>query len=385
MTFLEDAEKDNINKNDAEKDSVNKDNAEKDNGVKDKVKKRSWGKIILAVITLVIMGVVFYAFFTDITTPGKLVELLESLQPWWIAAAVAAVFLSWMAEAKILQMFINRLYRHSSFLYSFRITMIGQLYNAITPFSTGGQPAQFYHLAKDGHDAGDAASVQALRFIIYQITLVTYCLIMLIWRLAFFREHLSGLVWLTLIGFIAHAAVIVGLILFTKSPRLTGAILRKCVAFLRKIRLVRRDDLVDKIEKQLEVFHDSLNLIDNNLKLKVRAYVLSAVQLTLLFTVPYFIYRSFGLNEAFPPDMLAAMVLANLVYSFVPLPGAAGAAEGSFVLFFNMFFKSFTVPAMLVWRIITYYFCIIFGGIALFFSTHKRPVRRRGRRKAADH
>ncbi|MCL1853782.1 MAG: flippase-like domain-containing protein [Peptococcaceae bacterium] len=349
----------------------------------DKHKKLSKSKVILALITLMIMAGIFYIFFTDILTPGKLVELLESLRPWWIAGAVMAMFLCWLIEAKVLQVFLKRLYHSSGFLYSLRIIMIGQLYNAITPFSTGGQPMQFYHLTKDGYDGGDAASIQAQKFIIYQITLVVYCLVMLIWRLAFFKAQLSGLALLTLIGFSVHAAVIVGLIMFAKNRTLTDAILRKGVALLRRLRLVRKDDLVDRVEKQLGIFHDSLHLLDHNLKLKVQAYVLSAVQLTLFFMIPYFIYRSFGLNGALPADMLAAMVLAHLVYSFVPLPGAAGAAEGSFVLFFNMFFASFTIPAMLVWRIITYYFCMAFGGVTLLFSSRRAAKVVKGSRDIA--
>jgi uncharacterized protein (TIRG00374 family) len=348
-------------------------------------KKRSWGKSILALITFAVAGFVFYIFITELATQGLMIDVLRSLRPGWICAAVFCMFLYWLVEGKILHLFIRRLYRRSSYLYSFRITMIGQLYNAITPFSSGGQPMQFYYLTKDGYDPGDAASIQALKFIIYQITLVLYCLIMLIWRLAFFKTYLSSWALLTLVGFFIHAAVIVALIFFAKSPAVTSLFLQKGASFLRKIKLIRIEDLAEKIEKQLKIFHESLNLIDRNIKLRIYAYTLSALQLSLLFIIPYLIYRSLGLQGASPADMLAAQVLANLVYSFAPIPGAVGAAEGSFYLFFNIeafAWGSFLVPAILLWRIITYYFCIIFGGIALFFSGHKRPVKRWRRRDA---
>ena len=55
---------------------------------------------------------------------------------------------------------------------------------------------------------------------------------------------------------------------------------------------------------------------------------------------------------------LCACVLG--VSCMVPLPGAAGASEGSFYVFFSMFFTSATIkPATLLWRIITYYSVIL--------------------------
>ena len=45
-----------------------------------------------------------------------------------------------------------------------------------------------------------------------------------------------------------------------------------------------------------------------------------------------------------------------MVSAFVPLPGASGGAEGSFILFFRTFFTDGTiVPAMDAWRTISYY------------------------------
>ena len=62
-------------------------------------------------------------------------------------------------------------------------------------------------------------------------------------------------------------------------------------------------------------------------------------------------------------NMLAAQTLVMLIVSITPLPGGAGGAEGGFLLFFTMFFKENILPGVLLWRIITYYSCILIGSI----------------------
>lgn len=65
--------------------------------------------------------------------------------------------------------------------------------------------------------------------------------------------------------------------------------------------------------------------------------------------------------------MMAAQAYVSMVSAFVPLPGASGGAEGSFVLFFSAFFQNSTViPAMVIWRTCTYYLNIQVGGICAY-------------------
>jgi uncharacterized protein (TIRG00374 family) len=51
-----------------------------------------------------------------------------------------------------------------------------------------------------------------------------------------------------------------------------------------------------------------------------------------------------------------------MITSFVPVPGASGAAEGGFYLFFKNFFSPSTLAgAVIMWRIMTYYMNIFIG------------------------
>ena len=67
-----------------------------------------------------------------------------------------------------------------------------------------------------------------------------------------------------------------------------------------------------------------------------------------------------------------------MISSFVPLPGAAGGAEYSFHTFFAPFFAPYGISvnlAMLLWRLITFYFPILAGSCFLFFGPNKDKIR----------
>ena len=51
--------------------------------------------------------------------------------------------------------------------------------------------------------------------------------------------------------------------------------------------------------------------------------------------VPLCLYRAFGLSGWAPADLFTLQLLLFIAAAFVPLPGAAGAQEGGFYLFFR--------------------------------------------------
>ena len=61
--------------------------------------------------------------------------------------------------------------------------------------------------------------------------------------------------------------------------------------------------------------------------------------------------------------------------SITPLPGASGAQEGGFYLFFGAYFpQNIIFAAMFVWRFVTYYLSIICGFIGVLIDSARKPV-----------
>ena len=91
--------------------------------------------------------------------------------------------------------------------------------------------------------------------------------------------------------------------------------------------------------------------------------LLTVVQLTAFFLVPYCVLMALGVGGLSVADVVASAAFILMISSFVPLPGASGGAEGSFYVFFQMFFKSSgsVSVAILLWRMFTFYLPIVVG------------------------
>ncbi|MGI6193147.1 MAG: lysylphosphatidylglycerol synthase transmembrane domain-containing protein, partial [Christensenellales bacterium] len=96
------------------------------------------------------------------------------------------------------------------------------------------------------------------------------------------------------------------------------------------------------------------------------SYFLTFLQLCCYFLIPYCVYRAFGLVGAPVFMMVSAAAYVYMISSFMPLPGGSGAAESSFYMLFLLFFSNSVIaPAMLLWRTITYYSCLIAGAATM--------------------
>ena len=59
--------------------------------------------------------------------------------------------------------------------------------------------------------------------------------------------------------------------------------------------------------------------------------------------------------------------------SYTPLPGASGAQEGGFLLYFQGIFRDGTIGlGLLIWRFFTYYLWLITGVIAVLTTIKKK-------------
>jgi hypothetical protein len=330
--------------------------------------KKNW--FMLA--TLSISAVILFVFLISNNGLETLAEIIAKLEVGWLIVALLSVAACWMLEGYVLHLIIQHVWKDKSWDYkkSYNIGMSGLLYSAITPSATGGQPMQVYAMHNMGINTGTACSAIAVKTLTYQIVMVLYALIMVVTKLKYFQTNVSNFSFITVIGIICNSIFIALVFLFMVSEKITDRILRWGLRMGCRMKICRKpEERYEKIHSQLELFHDASKVMGKSAKLYLTAAMLTAVQITLNSLIPFFIYRSFGLRGAHVSTMIAAQVFVSMVSAFVPLPGSSGGAEACFYIFFGPYFKNTIWAGVFLWRVLTYYFNILFGAISAYWDS----------------
>ncbi|MCR1902057.1 lysylphosphatidylglycerol synthase transmembrane domain-containing protein [Ligilactobacillus apodemi] len=329
-------------------------------------------KIALALMLLLGIGIFIYSVRG--VSYRALVDDIHNLHWGWIVVAFLCMGLSILCEAIVVKRLLKRQFPDFSLKDSLRIPLIEALFNGITPFSSGGQPAQLFALVQSGVDAGRATSILLMKFVVYQSMIVINFIVCLFLGFHLIADKLHVMGILLLFGFVIHLAVIIGLLLimywynFTK--KLTKLCLKPFKRFLAPARYERYDKMIN--EKIDNFYRESLTMKDNY-KLLFQISLITLVQLFFYYIIPYFILLALRVDHVSLVTVMTLHVLIVMIISLFPIPGGAGGAEYSFSLIFSTFVDSGSklVLAMLIWRIITYYFGMFGGMVALVISPRK--------------
>ena len=323
-----------------------------------KKKKKISGKTLLNLFVLVFSVAMLAYFGLSENGLADLFKRSANFQIGWIITAVVCYFMYIFLDGVVIKMFVASSSPGYSLGKGFKIAMLGQFFSCITPMATGGQPMQVYAMSKQGVKPAQGTSALIQKFFVSQTTLTAYSLLAILVRFGYFKDALSGVMWgMAFIGFGAQAVVIIAILLFSFNRKFTLAVISFFIRLVGKMHLLKNpEEKIQALETSLISFHDSNKMLYKNKSLVIKTYALSAMQFTASFAVPYCIYRGFGLYGASVVDMICCQAFVTMAAYFMPLPGAAGASEVSFMSFFGMFFTPETLKSgVLLWRIITYY------------------------------
>lgn len=320
-------------------------------------KRLNWKNVFSLVSILFSLGILLYFCISE----NGLLTLLRQIhrfQAVWIVLAVFCMFADLLLDTALIHLFMKNNRKDYRFRSALKVCLSGHFYGAITPMQSGGQPMQIYLMNRQGIDPGSATSALVQKFFVYQTGITFYSLLAIVLQIYFFRNPLSPAMWgLTYLGFAVQLAAAAFLLLISFSQKLT----HKLLVWAGKLPFVKkRAGVLPSWEKQVDFFHQSNRQIYRNFRLLGKTYLLTFLQLTAIFLVPYCIFRAFNIGRASVLQMICYQAFVTMVSSLFPLPGSAGAAETSFYSFFSSFFTAETIKsADLLWRAVSYYLVIL--------------------------
>ena len=171
--------------------------------------------------------------------------------------------------------------------------------------------------------------------------------------------------WILIVGYVYNMFSVSLVVLMAINKRLVWAIIKLLVRIGAKFRLCKHPEAtLTKWEDVLDTFHSSvMSLREHPGELMVQLLI-GGAQLIALMTVTFFIYKGFELSGASYGQIITMAMLLYVSAAYTPLPGASGAQEGVFALYFaNIFPSGIRLMALLLWRFFTYYISLIIGAI----------------------
>lgn len=289
----------------------------------------------------------------------------------WLWGCAAAIVCFWLLQALAYAAISGMVGAHASLWNHLRITLVGEYYSAITPFASGGQPMQIAYYKRYGIGAAKASSILAVRYIGY-ISAICVCYLLAVCVDGSRILHDFPLVfWLTALGFVINFASIVMVIVLLLRASLVQRVGRFTINLLTKLPGLRtqQEKWQTAFQKGVTEFASAAEAIRRSPWRCLLAFGLMLLSVFCMFSLAYLVYRALGLTQSSYGVLFSMQLFLYLSVSFVPTPGASGATEGGFYLFFSMVFpKNVLYGAMLLWRLFTYYTNLLAGGLLVIIG-----------------
>ncbi len=308
------------------------------------------------------------------------------IQGWkYLLLAILSLFFNYLFKSLKFSLMCKSVTGKWHFKTCFETAVIGNYYNNITPLAVGGQPFEIYHLSKHGVHGGAASSIPIAAFFLNQTAFVLIGVICI----ALFtnnRLEIPAVLYnafpetfriMAIIGAVLCTIVPFLVVLFCLLPKLTSKLVHFVMFLGGKLRIVK-DPKGTTLKTIKTVYHNATCLkgLAKKPLVFISAFILSILQYLTSLSIIFFVLLAFNfkldgfgsINSWLQICQLGAMLLLSI--SFIPTPGNSGAADLSFYVLFAVGLPAgFAFPAMVVWRIISFYSYIIVGFV---FATLKK-------------
>ncbi|MBR3430241.1 MAG: flippase-like domain-containing protein [Clostridia bacterium] len=316
---------------------------------------------------------------------------ISKLDLWWLAGIFGCWIVCAVFDGLNYWCYLRREKFKISIGRAINVSLIGFYYSNITPSAAGGQPMQVNSLRKAGIPVGYGTMAVTIRFFTNQFTISLMSLLLFLFNRAFVYEKLGGVMWLVRIGWLINFAAVPLVILATWKRNWIQGIASWLVGLLARMRIIKnKDAMLQKVTEVLDTYNKAMvDLLKRPGQIAIQ-FLCSFISLLGLTATIIFVYHAFGQHGT---PWYRILTLSSLLYvsaSYTPLPGASGAQEGGFLVFFKDVFKNGTIGmALLTWRFFTFYLFLIVGVgtvvLEKIILKHEKKLRfLRGRKPETD-
>ena len=331
-------------------------------------------------LNIALCALAFIVLFGYLFIAGEGEQTLNAFTSFnyaFLLLALVGIVIYWALESLSMQLICDELFRGFSFVKTFIVTVIGQYFNCITPLSSGGQPMQAYYYSRFGLPVEHAMPMLLCRFIVYQLTMTVYAIIVLLLRFNYFTQDLRPIMYLVAIGFFGGFVLIAMLFSLAFAKNAIIKTTRWIIKLLGRIGILKKpDQTLANATKSLEESYEGIRFLLKRPAVLVKVSLVTFVQLTVYFSLSWVIFAGFGLEANDYFTVVSCQAFVYLIASFVPLPGAIGASEASYITFFNYVYGDASIVALstFIWRFFTFYLPIVLGMVLTLMVNNEKSA-----------
>ena len=314
-------------------------------------KKKIFKKIFNILFFIGIAGLTFWLIFKS-NDINKIIFNVSKAKKIYLILAIFAMFIYIFCEGLNIYRILKNLKDDVS---------------SITPSSTGGQPMQLYFMNKDKLSISHSALSLLIQLLSFQFMTLVLALIGFAFNYDLLLNKIGNIKYLMFLGITINLIIQTFLIIMIFSKKLGLKLINGICNLLDKMHIKSASNIKKKSIAQLDEYHECAIYLKNNKIMIIKIFLTTLIQLSLYHSIPYFVFKAFGLQGYSIFTFISLQAVLYISVASLPLPGAMGASEGSFMIIFKLLFPATLLSsAMLLSRGISFYLFVIISAVLIF-------------------
>ncbi len=333
-------------------------------------------KLIRGFRTFAVITIATFVLLGALTTDEKTWRSLVHLRPEALLLVLGLVFVSWYTTALKIRILASRIGSEIGVWNCFRAHLANMFLSAVTPFQTGGGPAQIYVLWRYGLSISRATAASLIGALITIVTLFLAGVVVLFLRPDLVENLAVRMITVFVIGVFGLVFFLFWIALF--KPSWASKVVRAAASVLARVPLIPAERvwrLHDRFSRELTDLIGYLRsyMVEGRGAL-ARALPLGIVSIIANCLIAYTVLYGMGIRRD-PVEVLLAQVLIYFIIYFSPSPGGSGVAEAGGASLMAALVPTHQLAVYVVlWRFFSYLLGVGLGALFIV-ALLRRPFR----------
>lgn len=340
-------------------------------GKKDILKNILWSVITIVIAILTITAITSQAKGFSVNDAWSLIRHGEKgFMVLAMFLVILYIYLEGAAIRHILKHISVKTGHRQAFLYS----AADIYFSAITPSASGGQPASFYFMRKDGISFSKATMSLVLNLLMYSFAIDFVAVVCFIVRPDIFMNFNHFGKVLIILGFVIMSALTLFFFMLLKEPKWMEKLGYWGISLLGKLHIIRKPEKKRiKWEETIKKYSAISDIALGKGKMLIDAFLINLAQRVTQISITLFVYLGLGGKFEHAGDIWFSQAFAVIGSNCAPIPGAQGVVDYLMIQGFSQFMpEDVAVHTELLSRGMSFYICIVISLVTIAIGYIKR-------------